>query len=340
MRGGLRYRAMIQTATRWHSGIRFVRASRLELLDVCINQGGASLGNRALLMARGPTLPRSRRRALFVVAVIASAVGAIAGFVLVGHYAARPNAGDFDWALASIFGTAVGTVLLAVSTGALALTTVRDVSATIEMVELTRQELAVAQRSLETATRPVLVDAPYGVFTSESEYVTLKGTERRVVDRGRITVSAGSLGGPTEDDDPVGYIDVAVPLHNVWAGLAMIVSAAISLEIGVLSAWRRTMGQTAVPPHELVTVSFSSSLDLGDAQALEGEFSGYGEAVQRVMQIEVRYTDVSGGQATRTRMTIIGRRNSWRVKEVSLNRDGEELPFLQLDREASTPTWG
>jgi hypothetical protein len=48
--------------------------------------------------------------------------------------------GRFDWELASIFGTAVETLLLAVATGALALTTARDVSATQEIALLTRSE--------------------------------------------------------------------------------------------------------------------------------------------------------------------------------------------------------
>jgi hypothetical protein len=64
--------------------------------------------------------------------VMASAVG----FLLVGLYARRPEAGEFDWELASIFGTAVGTLLLAVATGALAASTSRDVSATGRLAEL------------------------------------------------------------------------------------------------------------------------------------------------------------------------------------------------------------
>jgi hypothetical protein len=45
---------------------------------------------------------------------------------VVGHFAARARTGYFDWELASIFGTALGTTLLAIATGALAYTTTEE----------------------------------------------------------------------------------------------------------------------------------------------------------------------------------------------------------------------
>jgi hypothetical protein len=59
---------------------------------------------------------------------------------LVGHYEARKNTGHFDWELASVFGTALGTTLLALATGALAFTTSGDVRATWELARLTREQ--------------------------------------------------------------------------------------------------------------------------------------------------------------------------------------------------------
>jgi hypothetical protein len=44
----------------------------------------------------------------------------------VGHLAARAHTGYVDWELASIFGTALGTTMLAIATGALAYTTTED----------------------------------------------------------------------------------------------------------------------------------------------------------------------------------------------------------------------
>jgi hypothetical protein len=59
---------------------------------------------------------------------------------LVGHFAARKNTGSFDWELASVFGTALGTTLLALATGALAFTTSGDVRATWELARLTGED--------------------------------------------------------------------------------------------------------------------------------------------------------------------------------------------------------
>ena len=54
----------------------------------------------------------------------------------------------FDWELAAVFGTALGTTLLAITTGALAVLTAREVSATKELASLTRDDqLARARRS-------------------------------------------------------------------------------------------------------------------------------------------------------------------------------------------------
>lgn len=46
----------------------------------------------------------------------------------------------FDWSLAAVFGTALGTTLLALATGVLALLTWRDVTATQELARLTRDD--------------------------------------------------------------------------------------------------------------------------------------------------------------------------------------------------------
>ena len=56
----------------------------------------------------------------------------------------------FEWDLASIFGTALGTTLLALATGALAFLTARDVSATQALAHLGRVEQ-------EDRERPIVV---------------------------------------------------------------------------------------------------------------------------------------------------------------------------------------
>ena len=75
------------------------------------------------------------RRAL--VAFVATALAILALSVIVGFAASDEG---FGWEVASIFGTAVGTTLLALVTGLLAIGTWKDVRASQAMVELTRDE--------------------------------------------------------------------------------------------------------------------------------------------------------------------------------------------------------
>jgi hypothetical protein len=73
----------------------------------------------------------------------------IAGIAfLVGHLSARKHTGYFDWELASIFGTALGTTMLAIATGALAYTTSGDVQATRDIARLTREDQLQRERPL------------------------------------------------------------------------------------------------------------------------------------------------------------------------------------------------
>jgi hypothetical protein len=56
-----------------------------------------------------------------------------------------PKAG-FEWELASLFGTALGTTLLAAATGALAFSTWSDVRATWQLADLTKRDQAERER--------------------------------------------------------------------------------------------------------------------------------------------------------------------------------------------------
>ena len=70
----------------------------------------------------------------------------VAAFLLVGDLASRHE--EFDWELASIFGTAVGTTLLALATGWLAYSTRSEVRATQKLAELTQEGQAASERPL------------------------------------------------------------------------------------------------------------------------------------------------------------------------------------------------
>ena len=85
------------------------------------------------------TRPRLLAAGAVVLGIVALA------FVLVGWLAARDHQ-SFDWELASIFGTAVGTTLLAIATGCLAYTTSGDVRATWELARLTKSDQDARER--------------------------------------------------------------------------------------------------------------------------------------------------------------------------------------------------
>jgi hypothetical protein len=68
----------------------------------------------------------------------------VTGSVLVG-FVGSPHM-RFNWELASIFGTALGTTLLALATGWLAWSTRSEVRATQDLAELTREQQAASER--------------------------------------------------------------------------------------------------------------------------------------------------------------------------------------------------
>jgi hypothetical protein len=91
-------------------------------------------------------------------------VGVVILSWLVGR-AGAPNGVRFDWQLASVFGTALGTTLLAAATGWLAWSTRSEVRATQDLAELTRRQQAAGER-------PVVIQGPTGFSGSpDSGYV-------------------------------------------------------------------------------------------------------------------------------------------------------------------------
>lgn len=272
-----------------------------------------------------------RTRAVAGLVLILLIVGA--AFVLVGQFAS-PDEG-FDWELASIFGTAVGTVLLATATGLLAWVTRGEVVASRQELELTRQELELSRTAYQASTRPILLDAPLDTFTVEKEipigmYPIEQGVPRRIEDLGRIKVEAGSY---TSRNEPVGHAGITVPFHNVGAGLALIHEArVIGFETGWPIHWQRTSMQSGAPPGQLVRVAFDADIDPGDGQVLGFELEQGHELIS--FSVEVAYSDFGGGQKTRTRLAITGRNRYWRVTDVELFDGDSAQPFVSLHRES------
>ncbi len=75
--------------------------------------------------------------------------------------------GDFNWEVAAIAGTALGTTALAGFTGALAFTTSGDVRATWELADLTRKQQAAQERPIVIAKYVRSQNGPAGAARVE-----------------------------------------------------------------------------------------------------------------------------------------------------------------------------
>lgn len=101
----------------------------------------------------GVLTPRRLVRWIGALVVVAALVATLLGFVGAAH---GVSVHHFSWSLAAVAGTAVGTVLLAGFTGALAWTTSGDVRATIRLADTTQEEQRARDRPI-IAVRPVQI---------------------------------------------------------------------------------------------------------------------------------------------------------------------------------------
>jgi hypothetical protein len=94
-------------------------------------------------------------RARIVTGCLAALVIVVAVSWLVGS----TGSGRFDWGLAATFGTAVGTTLLALSTGGLAVLTAREVGATQQLAALARDDQRARERPIVVVHAAAFLDA-------------------------------------------------------------------------------------------------------------------------------------------------------------------------------------
>jgi hypothetical protein len=94
--------------------------------------------------AASRTTKRSSDRPTLVVAALALA--AVVGLSMVVGFVGAPHWETFSWEIASIFGTALGTTLLAAATGWLAWSTRSEARATQELAALTRRQQTASER--------------------------------------------------------------------------------------------------------------------------------------------------------------------------------------------------
>jgi hypothetical protein len=233
--------------------------------------------------------------------------GVVVGLsILVGFVGPKPG---FQWELASLFGTALGTTLLAASTGALAYSTWSDVRATWRLA-------AISQATLDAEVQPVLVDVvPGSAAAGDQELIAYEpayadGTKNVALD----AVDVRHLEN--------GNFACSVPLRNAGAGLAFITDDPRLTHPARADDFIGKLTKQAVPRGEQTRAYFGPGLPL----------ETYGELT---LVVKVPYTAASGsGDASAPRVfwteaTVKKRGDAWRVVQVAIRREGEEEPFVR-----------
>jgi hypothetical protein len=168
----------------------------------------------------------TRPRAIVVaLALLAAVVGISAGAGFAAH------GSGFDWDVASVFGTALGTTLLAVATLGLAYSTWQDVRASQQIAEVTRRSLELAQDEREERLRPVVIG----------------------------TVTGLNLNPPSEMP-----ASIEIELHNVGGGVAVRVEVFAELENGSMAV------EPKVLPVLLAGTSFPLAFDFEEDWNVRG----------------------------------------------------------------------
>jgi hypothetical protein len=238
------------------------------------------------------------------IGVIAAGVGVFVLSFLVGYFGPKPG---FQWELASIFGTALGTTLLAGATGFLAYSTRSDVRATVRLANI-------SQAALDAQVQPVLVDVvPGSAPGGPAEFVPY---ELGVPDGGKHIAPDSVDVGALEN----GHFICSIPLRNAGAGLAVITGdprldhPSRVVYIGLLT-------MQVVPPGEQTRAYFGPGAPLDTPE-------------DATLIVKVPYTDAAGStdafesRILWTEAKIKKRGNVWKVIQVAIRREGEAEPFV------------
>lgn len=224
---------------------------------------------------------------------------------------------------------ALGTLMLAVFTAALAFATFRLAKQTKKLGETASHQVALSReanafseasvdfsrQALEASLRPMLADVPSGAVVSQIVAFD-DGSTETVTDSGQVIVS--------EKEDA---ILCSFPLRNVGSGVGLIVG--LGLRFGD-RGWSGKASVAVIPPREGTRLAFTIPRDRpelrpGIEQLLGGQFTA-----------EVRYTDANGAQPLITRISILrGEDARFRVRQVFLVKPGVAEPFA-----ASGPSEG
>jgi hypothetical protein len=201
---------------------------------------------------------------------------------------------DWDW-------VAIGTILLAVATFALAMQNRSVVASSREEakqagegLDLARQQNATAEATLAAQTQPLLTSLPPGVFRDTITWRT-EGGEERESTRDAAHIEVAPIHG------------IAVPIRNVGTGIALIQS--VSFWFGEWDATGNARN-TALPPGEwtMATLAVDRESDFAiDVAALNN------------LSVTLGYADVGGVSRGFVRLDVYLRdlaEPRWTVRQV------------------------
>lgn len=196
-----------------------------------------------------------RRLVVWIGALVLTSV-AVA--TLVGFVGARHGLGfrHFDWSLAAVAGTAVGTVLLAGFTGALAWTTSGDVRATIRLADTTQEE----QRARD---RPIVA-----IRLLDITHQMLAPAARKTVPVLRLWIKnvglgpaldlrlrASYAGAPVPTEEVVAVVEVGQEIADRAISLAGVTEPEGGFALGAFAVHGECTDRTRTGRHDIVILS-------------------------------------------------------------------------------------
>jgi hypothetical protein len=214
----------------------------------------------------------------------------------------------FNWELAALVLTGLGTTALAVATGALAYSTRSDVRATVRLANI-------SQAALEAQVQPVLIDVVPEQYRDPGEDAV--PYEPRHAD-GTKNVGAYRVDVRQMEN---GNFACSVPLRNAGAGLAFINDDPRLDHPSRDGDYIGRLTKQVVPPGEQTRAYFGPGVPLETPE-------------DATLIVKVPYADASASsQASQSRTvwteaTIQKRGADWRVIRVSIRRDGDDEPFV------------
>jgi hypothetical protein len=213
--------------------------------------------------------------------------GAGVGLLVIGFSAFVGWVGadsGFDWELAAVFGTAAGTTLLAVATGALAYLTWGDVRAT-------REQATISREALQESYRPLIVDVPPGLPGNDTPV-----TVRYVYGYDVHEVEVADIASPDVVQQDDGAIRLSLPFRNVGNGVALLTGMYLRTAFEDPNPGGGQFTRT-VPPGEIGR----TRMFLPDGYPnLDGAFAR-GEGII----FGILYTDVTGQRALKTEIEVV-----------------------------------